>query len=449
MKKWYLTLLLPVFYFLGCGGVTTNVSTSKQNVNEVVKYKGPKARIAVASFKCKAAKCNGQIGSGISDMLTTALFKTGKFIVVERSGEGLGAIEKELSLNTSMNRPSRNLEGADILVVGAITAFEPKAGGITAGGIVVPRGVPFLGGMKFGKNEAYIAADIRLIDVRTGRIINATTVEGRASKWSVGGLGGGVTSSIALGGGLSVYKNTPMEKAIRVMIDNAVKEISKLVPENYYRYDAAGNPVKPATQNNQNQTLNAPQKQSQQKKENYKLIFSEDFEKYGNGQSVPFGPWKGQGGHITVGVQANGKVGKVLNINADDVMVCLESVKVKDFILDLDVLKYNPVIYFRLSDNPKVGYKIHFSWNDIVLDKIAGNIVTQVAKNKLTGVDTNKWYHMKIIAKDNHIQVFINGRNHIDVVDDDKFMNKKGKICFGEDGSYPYYVDNIQIRVIK
>ena len=439
MRKWYLTLLLPLLYFLGCGGVTTQVTTPKQNVNEVVKYKG-KARIAVASFKCKAAKCNGEIGSGISDMLTTALFKTGKFIVVERSNEGLGAIEKELSLGSIRNAPSKNLEGADILVVGAITAFEPKAGGITAGGIVVPKGVPLIGGMKFGKNEAYIAADIRLIDVRTGRVINATTVEGKASQWSVGGVSGGLTSNLALGGGLSVYKNTPMEKAVRVMIDNAVKAIEKLVPENYYRYDAAGNSLKPFSQTKEVNSEN---------KEKYALIFNETFEKYGNGQSVPFGLWSGKGAYITIGVQADNHVGKVLYINGDSPMVCISNVKVKDFILDVDILKYNPVIYFRYSENPKAGYRIRFSWSDILLEKIAGDIKSLVAKNKYGDLDTNKWYHIKIVAKDSNIKVYINGKNVIDITDNDKFMNREGKICFGEDGSYPYYIDNVQVRKIQ
>ena len=34
-----------------------------------------------------------------------------------------------------------------------------------------------------------------------------------------------------------------MEKAVRVMIDNAVKAISNLVPQSYYRYNAQGEPI--------------------------------------------------------------------------------------------------------------------------------------------------------------------------------------------------------------
>ena len=225
--------------------ISTSVDTSGPTVSQVIQYKGPKARIAVASFTCQAAKCNGEIGSGIADMLTTALFRTGRFIVLERSNAGLNAIEKEFSLERSglvgENKPKRGmLEGADILVVGAITAFEPRAGGIGIGGVAIPLNIPIIGGLRFGKNEAYIAADIRLIDVRTGRIINATTVVGKASSWKIGGLGGGYTSNLILGGGLNIYKNTPMEKAIRVMLENAVQKIAQLVPQNYYRYNSRG-----------------------------------------------------------------------------------------------------------------------------------------------------------------------------------------------------------------
>ena len=221
--------------------VQTKVDTTGPSTQEVLTYKGPKARIAVASFKCKAAKCYGEIGEGVADMLATALFRTNRFIVLER-GEGLEAIQKELALaesglvNQKRAPKTGHLEGADILVVGAITAFEPHASGIGGGGVVIPFKVPILGGARFKKKEAYIAADIRLIDVRTGRVISATSVEGKASSWKVGGLMGTVMGDVALGGGLSGYKNTPMEKAVRVMLYNAVDAISRSVPENYYRW---------------------------------------------------------------------------------------------------------------------------------------------------------------------------------------------------------------------
>jgi|GEM_PF-501304 len=249
--------------------IEATVDTTGPSVQQVLTYHGPKARIAVASFKCKAAKCGGAIGDGIADMLATALFRTGRFIVLER-GEGFEAVKQELDLSQSgYMRPGAapqkgQMVGADILVVGAITAFEPEASGIKGGGLVVPFKVPLLGGIKVGKKEAYISADIRLIDVRTGRVINASTVEGKASSWNIGGLGGGVFGDIALGGGLEVYKNTPMEKAIRVMLNKAVNAIAKMVPESYYRWGETGRQVSVPAQTAQSQAQAPVKPQSPQ-----------------------------------------------------------------------------------------------------------------------------------------------------------------------------------------
>jgi len=235
----FAVVLFCVALLAACVETTTTVKSEGPSVQEALTYQGPKARIAVASFKCKAAKCSGAIGSGLADMLATALFRSNRFVVLER-GEAFEEVKKELELAQSGYVGKRSvqkghIESADILVVGAITAFEPNytGGGGALGGLFGT----VLGGAGGKVKNAYIAADIRLIDVRTGRIINATTVEGKATSYAIGGLGGSrISRHVYLGGALGIYKNTPMEKAIRVMLDNAVAAISNMVPPNYYRY---------------------------------------------------------------------------------------------------------------------------------------------------------------------------------------------------------------------
>jgi curli biogenesis system outer membrane secretion channel CsgG len=418
--------------FLGCGGITTNVTTSSKNANDITKYNGPKARVAVASFKCKAAKCNGSIGSGIADMLTTELVKTGKFIVLER-GEGLNAIEREYNLNTQLNRPSRNLEGADVLIVGAITAFEPKASGTGIGGIVVPKGIPFVGGIKLGKNEAYIAVDLRLIDLRTGRIIAATTVEGKTSDWKIGGMGGGVTSFGIVGGGLSTYKNTPMEKAVRVMIAKAVKSIEKLLPENYYRYENKENvSAENHTVSNTSQT-ETPKK----------VVFKEDFEKYGTGQTIPFGPWEGDKFSIATEVQSNGQIGKVLHAAGDWKRICVKNLKVKDMILDVDATCDLPTIFFRVTNKkPFTGYKLRCG-EEKILYKVAGNSKMEIAKSSVR-LPAKRWHKIRIITKGSNIRILIDGIEIINIKDNDKYLNNAGTICVGTEWGRAS-IDNIVI----
>lgn len=88
-----------------------------------------------------------------------------------------------------------------------------------------------------------MAIDLRLIDARTSRIVAATSVEGEATDVNLGGLIGGYGGSGALAGGLSGWKNTPTEKALRVCIKEAVNFVVSKTPPNYYHY---GSSVAPA-----------------------------------------------------------------------------------------------------------------------------------------------------------------------------------------------------------
>jgi curli biogenesis system outer membrane secretion channel CsgG len=199
---------------------------------------GKQARLAVLSF-------SGQNGRELSDSLNTALFRTGRFILLER--EGISGLQSEAAIGQNPTA----FEGADVVVLGSITAFEPNAGGTGGGGVGI--NLPFIGGLKFGANEAYIAADLRIVEVKTRRILNIVRVEGRSSSFSVGGVGGGFLGPVFIGGSLGTYANQPMGKAIAVMLDAAVRDLAKGIPEVYY-VDPTTAPTpaaKPATTGNQ------------------------------------------------------------------------------------------------------------------------------------------------------------------------------------------------------
>ncbi|HEC97333.1 MAG TPA: hypothetical protein ENI58_04155 [Nitrospirae bacterium] len=231
----YLTMLVMLALFIpSCASTTAEVQRQPASpiLQQTLTYNGPKARITVARIKCKAARCTGAIGDGLRDMLISGLFKTTRFVVVGGRKE-LREIKEEIGLARSgyVKEGEAPLAGgwesADIIVLGSITAFEPKAGGLLPG---------VSGDIRFGKDDAYISMDLRIIDVRTRRMINATTVDGKASSFRVGGLGVGWGGVGILGAGLSVYRNTPMEKAVRVMVEKAVNFIISQTPESYYRY---------------------------------------------------------------------------------------------------------------------------------------------------------------------------------------------------------------------
>ena len=197
-----------------------------------IPYDGPKARIAVSKFYDKSGKGYSEIGEGMTDMLTTALFNTNRFIVLERGDLGEVLAEQDLAASGRIRKgteaPVGEIEGAELLIVGAITEFEPNAGG-GGGGLMVPGF-----GVGLSVRNAHIAIDIRIIDAKTSRILAAHSVEGSAQ--DVGGLGGIAGGYPPLAVGFGAFAKTPMEKAIRVCLQTAVNYIAQQTPAQYYRY---------------------------------------------------------------------------------------------------------------------------------------------------------------------------------------------------------------------
>ncbi|MCM8831572.1 MAG: CsgG/HfaB family protein [Candidatus Omnitrophica bacterium] len=204
-------------------------------------YFGPKARVAVANFEVKAAKATYEIGSGLREMLITALVNSQRFSVVERQVLNAVMQEQELAISgaaQSSSGPQRGqIKTADLIITAAVTEFEPQAtgggAGIGGGGGV---GSGILGGLLGGSlNKAHMALDIRIIDASTSEVIAAHRVEGSASDFTAGFMAG-FFGGWGLGAGLGGYVNTPMEKAIRICIIEAVKYIAQTIPPHYYKY---------------------------------------------------------------------------------------------------------------------------------------------------------------------------------------------------------------------
>ena len=285
MKKILGTVLLVglVAMFISCAPtaeVTSGTGGPSIGQAQAEYYNGPKARIAVARFDVKAAKARNiygyaRIGDGLAEMLTTELFNTNRYIVLER--QQLQDILKEQDLGASGRvrpetaAPIGQVEGAEILVYGAVTAFEPNYRG-GGGGFVIPGLNVGLGG---AAKQAYMAIDLRLVDTRTSRILAATTVEGKSTDYGAifGAVIGGGTTRMPIG--LGGWKNTPMEKAIRVCIKRAVDFVVSRTPPQYYHYNAQGMPVSapapqgmqqgggglPASQSRPQHQLNRPSQQ--------------------------------------------------------------------------------------------------------------------------------------------------------------------------------------------
>lgn len=174
-------------------------------------YNGPKKRIAVTNFEWRSGQGSSEVGRGMTDMMADSLFNSGRFIVLER--ERLNEVMDEQDLSNSRRfkketaAPIGELEGAELLIRGAITQFEPDCSG---GSIII-----------VSAKKACMAINLRILDAKTGRVLNATTVEGTSSNGSVGIIFAGG----ALPVGLGAFSRTPMEQAIRQCIEAAVQHI--------------------------------------------------------------------------------------------------------------------------------------------------------------------------------------------------------------------------------
>lgn len=169
---------------------------------------GKKLRIAVMGFENKTRY---DVGRGMRAMLTTSLFRTNKFIVIEREELRDILLEQRLGatgvVSSDTAAPTGEVEGAQVLIYGTVTDFEPGQ-----------RGVSTIVG---GAQQSHVAIDMKLVDARTSRILATTTVEGKSTDINLN------TTLLKYVGVsplyyLDMWDHTPVGSAIRLCIDNAV-----------------------------------------------------------------------------------------------------------------------------------------------------------------------------------------------------------------------------------
>lgn len=178
----------------------------------------PKKRLAVLPFGGvgKYGSYEGwDVGEAVAAQLATALEQTDCFVLTDRLALSDVLREQELGLAGVASRESApaagGLIGAQILVKGEITEFEPgKQGRGMTGGFALgdsPIGVR-LGG---NRNTVHIAADIRLIDASTGEVLFTQRVDSQAKTF---GLAFGLDYKDASLGSDN-FNKTPLGMAVR------------------------------------------------------------------------------------------------------------------------------------------------------------------------------------------------------------------------------------------
>ncbi|RLB96066.1 MAG: hypothetical protein DRH50_02305 [Deltaproteobacteria bacterium] len=197
---------------------------------------GLKATVAVGDFQVKAATAGQVIGDGLREMFMTALHNCGYFIVLERIDiKGLAA-EQALSRSPMARRgsaiPGGLMDVADIMIYGVVTEFEAEASG--SGMMMGMPQVPFSIGAS--QKEAHMAIDIRVVDVGTGRLLAVQRIPGRAIS-TQGTFGTTIpVGNFSMPASFSMFRNTPMEQAIRDCVKKATYYVVNNIPEDYFSH---------------------------------------------------------------------------------------------------------------------------------------------------------------------------------------------------------------------
>lgn len=148
-----------IFGFVGC-------AASKDNIKQG--YYGPKKRIAVVGFSIHAQTYDVQgLDKKLGEMLSTALFKSGHFVLVERDEIERVFEEQRFQLSDVVD-PVTAVEigkilGAQAIVTGSITEV-----GFQAVSLLI------------NLTACRVSIDIRIIDASTAKVIMAETGQGRS-----------------------------------------------------------------------------------------------------------------------------------------------------------------------------------------------------------------------------------------------------------------------------
>ncbi|HWZ78065.1 MAG TPA: CsgG/HfaB family protein [Candidatus Sulfotelmatobacter sp.] len=200
-------------------------------------YSGPKMRLAVMDLSGSALKTQtssspasttttvaipppSDFARGMTEMLTTALVKTNRFIVLERAVMDKVVLEQDFGASGRVNAETApkagKIIGAQAMITGDITEFSYSKSSM-GGNMQVLRGF----GAKMDKVTALVALDIRVIDAATGEVLASQRAQGKAqmSNVSTDVTAGGSTFNVGAG------ENTPLGQATRQALQGAVTAI--------------------------------------------------------------------------------------------------------------------------------------------------------------------------------------------------------------------------------
>lgn len=158
----------------GQGGAQVNMQTTQQPTTDG-------GQVVTQTIQTAPVNPPTDMGTGLREMLVTALSRTNRFVMLERSDLGVQDIAKEQTqagVSEQTRAAANNLLGAEMLVRGAVTEFAYSGSGNGAAGIFK--------GLGIGNSSvsSTVTLDIRLFDASTGEIYDSEKATGSVKSTS-------------------------------------------------------------------------------------------------------------------------------------------------------------------------------------------------------------------------------------------------------------------------
>jgi curli biogenesis system outer membrane secretion channel CsgG len=211
-----------VLFFLSCSSIDQVIHPDEKptpptwaTYGQILEenYKGPKARAVVIKFIDKSARGqeNSQAGDGMAEMLRQAMLATSRYIVQVR--KSIESISRDQNIGDSGQ--IKKEDEIDLLIEGFVKEFKQGIAGA---------------GEESG-GTSYVTLMVTVTDPRTNKILATERVRGKATDFGgTVGKGGGKLPEV-----FKDFSKTPMEKAIRIAIEESTSFIVAKTPSNYYR----------------------------------------------------------------------------------------------------------------------------------------------------------------------------------------------------------------------
>ena len=176
-------------------------------------YKGPKARVVVTKFIDKSArgKETSQVSDGVTEMLRNALLATNRYIIQVR--KSIDDVIRGQDIGDSSRLKKE--EETDLLIEGVIREFKSGIAGA---------------GDEKGETS-YVTLIVKVTDPKTNKVLANERIRGKAADIE------GTTEKgvIKLAEIFKDFSKTPMEKAIRIAIEESASFIVAKTPPEFYR----------------------------------------------------------------------------------------------------------------------------------------------------------------------------------------------------------------------